>query len=65
MVHSIYLKGKCLNQSFKLKYACETQVKIEAQNYSCENHEEVVHENPHVMIDAERHPHEVGNVPVP
>ena len=28
-------------------------IKIQARNYSCENHEEVMHENPHAVIDPE------------
>ena len=40
-------------------------IKIQARNYSCENHEEVVHENPHAAIDPKGLQHEVGNVSVP
>ena len=36
-----------------------------ARNYSCENHEEVVHENPHAAIDPKGFRHEVGGASVP
>ena len=39
--------------------------KIQARNFSCENHEKVVHENPHAAIDPKGLRHEVGNVSVP